>query len=300
LGYSHHDLFRQGGFGSISVGVSDCDSDGEDPQEPYDVGDAGCQTELVGLGLDPTYSNWSALGGSARLRLTAGYPLGGNRSLRLEGSYRATESGLRRLALDTDPGRLALFTDRHDVELNLSWVSNSVDDPVFPTRGTLLEAGLDVRTLEADLIQYDVAAVPSGVVAESRSRQFAVLATATRHWPVGERGAFSLGGEALIGRSRIRDLPDYDLAPIDADVTVWSASATAGYGLFLKQVRTAERWRELRWESSAQLFAGGISPSLGQDQAPGYGGRVTTGLTYRNTWGVLRFTLSWVGLEATP
>ena len=300
VGYTRHDLFARGGFGSLSLAGSDCASDNGQPSSPSDVGDAGCQTELVGLGLDPTYSNWSTTAGTVRLRLTLGYPLGGNRSLRLKGSYRATESGLRRLALDTDPGRLALFSDRYDVALNLSWVSNSVDDPVFPTRGTLLEAGLDVQTLEADLFQYDLSGSPLAVAGASRSHQLAALATASWHWPVGEQGSFSLGGEALIGRSRIRNLPGYDLELLDADVTVWSASATAGYGLFLKQLRTGERWRELRWENSAQLFAGGIAPSLGQDQVPHYGGRVTTGLTYRNTWGILRFTLSWVGLEATP
>jgi hypothetical protein len=299
-GYSNYNLFGRGGFGSLSLAWADCTSDDEGPADPSDVGEEGCQTELVGLGLDPTYSNWSATTDTARLRLTLGYPLGGNRSLRLEGSYRATEFGLRRLALDTDPDRLALVSDRYDIALNLSWVSNSVDDPVFPTRGALVEVGLDAQMLDADLLQYDLSGDPLAVAAASRSRQLAALATATRHWPVGERGAFSLGGEALIGRSRIRDLPGYDLEPLDADVTVWSASATAGYALFLKQLHTGERWRELRWESLAQLFAGGVAPSLGQEQAPGYGGRVTTGLTYRNTWGVLRFTLSWIGLEATP
>ncbi len=300
VGYTHHDLFGRGGFASASLGWADCASDDGEPPDPSDVGEEGCQTELVGLGLDPTYSNWSATSDTVRLRLTLGYPLGGNRSLRLKGSYRATEFGLRRLALDTDPDRLALVSDRHDFALNLSWVSNSIDDPVFPTRGALVELGLDAQGLEADLFQYDLTDNPLAVAAASRSRQLAALASVTRHWPVGERGAFFLGGEALIGRSRIRDLPGYDLEPLDADVTVWSASATAGYGLFLKQLHTGERWRELRWESSAQLFAGGISPSLDQNQAPGFGGRVTTGLTYRNTWGVLRFTLSWVGLEATP
>jgi hypothetical protein len=300
LGYSNYNLFGRGGFGSLSLGWADCASNDGEPPDPSDVGKEGCQTELVGLGLDPTYSNWSATGDTVRLRLTLGYPLGGNQSLRLKGSYRATDFGLRRLALDTDPDRLALVSDRHDVALNLSWVSNSVDDPVFPTRGTLLEAGLDVQTLEADLVQYDLAGTPTAREAASSSRQLAALATVTRHWPVGERGAFSLGGEALIGRSRIRGLPGYDLELLDADVTVWSASATAGYGLFLKQLHTGERWRELRWESSAQLLAGGIAPSLGQDQVPHYGARVTTGLTYRNTWGVLRFTFSWIGLEATP
>lgn len=300
LGYSHYDLFGRGGFVSISFGWADCARDADTPPSPSDVGDSGCQTETVGRGLDPTYSNWSALADTVRLRLTVGYPLGGNRSLRLKGSYRATESGLRRLALDTDPGRLSLFSDRHEVELNLSWVLNSVDDPVFPTRGALVEAGLDLRTLDADLVQYDITGPPSLVLAASRSRQLALLATATRHWPSGERGALTLGGELLIGRSRIRDLPTYDLELIRGDVSVWSASASAGFGLFLKRVHSGERWRDLRWESTAQLFASGISPSLGQEQAPGYGFRVATGLTYRNTWGVMRFTVGWVGLEATP
>jgi hypothetical protein len=300
LGYSHYDLFGRGGFASISLGWSDCAIDDETPSSASDVGDSGCQTETVGRGLDPTYSNWSALADTVRLRFTVGYPLGGNRSLRFKASYRATELGLRRLALNTDSNRLALFNDRRELELNLSWVLNSVDDPVFPTRGTLVEAGLDLQTLDADLVQYDITGEPALVSAASRSRQLALLATATRHWPVGERGALTLGGEVLIGRSLIRDLPSYDLKLLDDDVTVWSASASAGFGLFLKRVHGGDRWRDLRWESSAQLFTSGISPSLGQDQAPGYGFRVATGLTYRNTWGVLRLTLGWVGLEASP
>ncbi len=297
LGYSHYDLFGRGGFASINLGWADCALDDESPPSASDVGDAGCQTETIGLGLDPTFSNWSALSDSVRLRLTIGYPLGGNRSLRVRGSYRATDSGLRRAALDTDPERLALFSDREEVELNLSWVSNSVDDPVFPTRGTQVEVGLDVRTLEADLIQADLRHDPAAVRSEGRSRQLAVLASVAFHRPLGEHGTLSLRGETLVGRSRIRGLPDYDLELFDRDLTVWSASAGAGYGLFLTRVHHRHRWRDLRWESSVELFTSGISPSLDRNRAPDLGYRVTTGLTYRNTWGVLRLTLGWVELE---
>lgn len=300
VGYGHYDLFGRGGFASIIFGLSDCDPDEKQPSEPSEVGESGCQTELVGLGLDPTYSNWSSLGGSARLRLAAGYPLGGNRSLRLKAFYRATESGLRRLALDTDPERLALVSDRRDVAVNLSWVFDSIDDPVFPSRGTLATVGLDVQSLAAELVQYRAPGAPTAVHANSRSRQIAAVATATRYWPSGETGSYSLGAEALLGRAHYTDLPGYDLERLGSAATVWSASATAGYGVFVKRIHTGERWRELRWESSAQLSFGGISPSMSQHQVPRYGARMTTGLTYRNTWGVLRFTLGWVGLEARP
>lgn len=300
VGYTHYDLFGRGGFASISLGWADCALDDENPPSASDVGDSGCQTETVGLGLDPTFSNWSALADTVRLRFVVGYPIGGNRSLRLTSSYRATEFGLRRPAVETDPAKLALFSDRYEVELNLSWVSNSVDDPVFPTRGSLVEAGLDLRNLEADLVQYDLSGEPATLAAASRSRQLAVLASATRHWPQGERGAFSLGAEGLVGRARVRDLPTTELELLDDDVTVWSASATAGYGRFLARLHDPDRWRELRWENAVQLAASGISPTLDQGHVPRHALRITTGLTYRNTWGVARFTLSWVALESAP
>lgn len=296
-GYTRYDLFNRGGVLGLSFGYADC-RDRDVDTSPSDPGDGGCQTEFLGLGLDPTSSSWSALDAIRRFRLTLGLPLEGNSSLRLVASYRSSNSGLRRQTFATDPRLYSLYRNRRDVGLNLSWVSNSVDDPVFPTSGTLIEAGVDIKHLAADITQIDLARERDTVVAEGESLQAGLLLLGTHHFPIGQRQELSLGGELFAGASRIRDMPLPDLELVDSDGFAWTAAATAGHGIFLKRTHSAlGRWRDLRWESSAQLFASGLASNPWKGRVPKLGFRIATGLTYRNTWGVLRLQLAYVTVE---
>ena len=62
--------------------------------------------------------------------------------------------------------------------------------------------------------------------------------------------------------------------------------------------RRAERsWRELRWQNAIEGSHAGTSPSFGLPDNPLAGFRASTGLTYRTTWGVFGFRLSYVDVE---
>ncbi|MCP4898181.1 MAG: BamA/TamA family outer membrane protein, partial [bacterium] len=295
-GYTHYDLLNRGGVLNLTYGFSSCG--GSEDVSASDPGDDGCTTEFVGLGLDPTFSTWSSTGFNHQLRLTLGLPIQGNHSLRLLTSYRYDDVSLRREALETDPDRYGRADHRNDFAVNLSWVFNSVDDPVFPTTGVLLEAGVDLKYLSADMTQCDFTDEITCVDSDAKSYQLAGLATGKRYTPVGEKGSVWFGGELLLGGSRVRSLPLPDLSLASYDTFVWSGAVTVGYGSFLKRNRSNGRWRDLRWDSSLRLAANGIADSPWDGRVPGFGLRISTGLTYRNTWGVLRAQLSYVAVEA--
>jgi hypothetical protein len=296
-GYTHYDPFGRGGVLGISYGYADCQPSDPEDASVSDPGDDGCQTEILGLGLDPTYSSWGTLGQSHRVRLILGVPIEGNNSFRLLGSYRSADRSLRRQALQTDPRRFGLADDRTDVEVNAAWVYNSVDDPVFPTSGRLLEAGLDFKLLNADVTQVDLTAEPATLVGDVDSMQLGALITGRWHRPLNPKHSLWYGGELFVGVARVEDLPSPDLELINNNTMVWTAAASFGHGAFLKRVREGKKWRDLRWDSTIQIFGNALASNPWPGWAPGYGLRISTGLTYRNTWGVLRLQVGYVDLE---
>lgn len=295
-GYTHYDPFGRGGVLGISYGFADCNAPADDVSAS-DPGDDGCQAEFMTLGLDPTYSTWSTLGSSHRARLILGVPIEGNNSFRLLASYRWADSSLRRQALQTDPRRFGIADGRTDVDLNASWVFNSVDDPVFPTSGRLLEAGLDFKLLQADITQFDLTSEVETLFGTADSMQAGALFTGRWHRPLNPAHSLWYGGELFIGASRVSDLPSQDLELIDNFTLAWTAAASFGHGAFIKRVREGKKWRDLRWDSTLQVFGNGLGSNPWPGRVPGYGFRFSTGLTYRNTWGVLRLQVGYVGLE---
>ncbi len=279
VGYQHFDLFDRDIFLSTSLSVADCD---QPPDGPNDPGDEGCRTELEPLGLDPTASTWSLSGEGIHGALSFGVPLSGNRSIQVRADGRRVQSGIRRRAFD--PAGFLRFESRHDAHLNVSWVQNSVDDPVFSTAGSLVEIGLDGRWIDAEIEQ----------TIQMKSRQLGILVSGTWYRPWGRRHAFSLGLRGFAGASRLENVPIPGSGLVDDDLDVFEASVTLGHGLFLLQSRKRDRVRDLRWESSAEAFVLGTSPNYDQLDNPLAGLRLTSGLAYRNRWGVFRFGFSYL------
>jgi hypothetical protein len=279
VGYQHFDLFDRNIFLSTSLSLADCD---QPPEAPNDPGSEGCRTELEPLGLDPTASTWSFNGAGAHAAVSLGMPLSGNRSIQIRADGRRVQSGIRRRAFD--PDGFLRFDNRRDAHLNISWVHNSVDDPVFPTAGSLIEIGLDARWLDAE-IDRSLA---------MKSRQFGALFTGAWHRPWGRRQAFSLGLRGFGGGSTLENVPIPSFGLVDDYLAVFEGSVTLGHGLFLVQSRKRDRVRDLRWESSAEAFLLRTSPGFDQTDNPFSGLRLTSGLAYRNRWGVFRVGFSYL------
>ncbi len=302
VGHSQHDLFGRGGLLTVSLSLSDCGG-ARRRADDESLGDEGCQTELFDLGLDPTFSAWSGTGAGARARFSLGLPIAGNHSLRVQATARSSESGLRRQAYSPSPTRFFDFAELRSQELGLAWVYDSTDDPLFPTRGLNLEAGVELFRLAADLEAVDLApdapAEPGTppLAAEMSSTVYGATLLARRHWPVTERHTVSAGGRLFVGRSDIEEVPTEDGALLSGAADTWSASATAGHSMLLHLSRGERSWRELRWTSDAELFHRGTSPGYGQSENPLAGFRLSSGLVLRTTWGVFSFRLAYLDAE---
>lgn len=297
LGYQRHGLFGRGGVLRLSAGRTDC-----------------CPTRVFGLGLDPAFGAWREEDGATELAAELGVPLAGNHALHLRLEHRRSDGGFFRDALpDVDPGAPAsvlggpdrfarfAFDDLERSTLALAWRYVTTDDPTFPTRGLSLSAGVDAETLEADGLRVGVVAEgaaigPEASLPPTRARQLRARVTAERHWPLGGAHTASLGVRGALGRGRVenlslaggaRTLAGLAAVAPEEDLTVWSASVSAGYSRDLLAHSRSLRWGELRWQSRLTWSRDGTSLTL-----PGFVDLETfeleTGIALRNGWGLFR------------
>lgn len=293
LGYTQYDLLGR----SILLGVSASSTDCAPEDRSDDERSGSCRTDLYELGLDPTFSTWSADGDSSRVRLDLGVPIRGNQSLRGFASFRYADSGFRRQAYEPRTFRFLDFRDLEETRINLSWVHNSVDEPVFPTDGLVLEAGLNFNALQAELQSVPNQGLPPDFLVTMDSREIGAQFTGGRYWPMARGQTLSAKAQLFVGRSDVENVPTAGRALLTDRLDVFRGSFTAGHAKFLKRTRAGSRLRELRWESEFELRYEETSPDFGLDQNPVEGYRVGTGLSFRNTWGVFRVKVSYLDLE---
>ncbi len=291
---------------------------------------ACCVLGLQELGFDPTAAVWAA-DESDRLELTIGVPLGGNHSLRFDGSRLETGSAARR---PLGGGEVVDARDVEQRELELAWVFDSTDDPVFPSRGDALTAAIGVRWLEGDLSR-PLASEPSGAVftpeasplglshlrasgaTRMSSRLVGLSVYGARHWPLSARQTVSLSLKLLLGRSAVENIPvPADLPPAPAasdrpadsgdravlllesgDVDTLEAGFGARYSLNLWQPSKLRRRGELRWETVAGLIYVETSPVFSSAAHPLWGVSLSTGIALRNTWGIFRIGFTFLDYD---
>lgn len=293
LGFNQYNLFDRSILLSVSYSVSNC----EGVENPDGERGGSCRTDLYELGLDPTFSTWSAEGNSHRFRLDLGVPIRGNQSVRFAGSFRRTDFGFRRQAYQPQPFGFYEFKDREEIRANLSWIYNSVDEPVFPSRGRVLEAGINFNSLSADLQSVTLLGLRPDIEAAMSSAEIGLQFTGARYWPVTRSQSLSLRALLFLGRSDVEDVPTEGRALLTDELDVFRGTLAAGYAKFLRRSRSGSRWRDLRWESEVELLYGGTSPEFDQPENPIGGYRIGSGITFRNTWGVFRLRVNYLDLE---
>jgi hypothetical protein len=241
LGYQHYNLFDRNVLLSVSIG-------GLEDIGNVQVGD----------------SSW---GGRAQL----GIPIKGNHALRILYGY------------DEYNWDSFLFGDLKSRrrEAELVWVFNSLDDPVVPREGVLVEGGFTWSGIDDSRFRIDLEGQPF-LLDISDERQ-GVLAAARRHWPVGNRQSVSVGARGFYEDG-------------EESNQVWETEASFGHQVFLLRRQEVGKWRELRLESRASWLQQEFSypvdfPGL-EDQIDSW--RLRTGLLYRNGWGLYRFSIDYV------
>lgn len=286
-GYTHYGLF--GGRGSASFAVS------------YS-GNLCCELgEILPLGLDPTFASWS-LGERRRMNLAVDYPLGGNHALRAAATELRAETSLRVQVLDPSIAQDFADADLTRREIELKWVYDSRDDPLFPSHGTALSAGLELS--ESSVPVRDAAAppqVPAPLPAvRSDGRMVALAAAGTRSWAITSRQSFSAGARLAVGRSEVkrRVAGGPDGTPLDLDTREASVEARHSWSLW-SAARTRDAG-DLRLETTAAYGYEATTPGLRLAGNPVRRLSAGTAVVFRNGWGIFRLGFTYLDLGGNP
>jgi hemolysin activation/secretion protein len=196
-----------------------------------------------------------------------GMPIAGNHSLRADLNWYRSKDKFANQSYQSD-SRL----------LQLSWIYDTTDDPLFPTSGTRLSAS-------AGYSEFEQKADNIFATERSKSEGHDFGISGRRHWALTNRQSVSaeLSGswgeaESLFAEETSRQ---------------WSTGATLGHSMDLWGVEKTERIGDLRWETSLDVTSS-------HDDYPSFlrssriDGRLTTGLAFRNAWGLLRLTFSYI------
>lgn len=272
LGYERYRLFDRPAFLRLA----------------YSSQEGCCTVRLHELGLDPAAGTWTA-DDSEHAELTLGVPLGGNQSLRLDATYLEAEDAFRRPFGDA-PREILDADDLEESEIELAWVYDTTDDPVFPTRGDALTAAVGLRRLDAGL-SNDFGTPPTPRT-EMSSRLVGLSLLGARHWPLSARQTVSLSLKLLLSRSDVEGVPVSDAAGgtrfMSGDVDALEAELGARYSLALAHGRTLRGWGDLRWENVASLLYVETSPVYEPAAHPLWGVSASSSLVLRNGWGIFR------------
>ncbi|HEV8580933.1 MAG TPA: hypothetical protein VGX68_17845 [Thermoanaerobaculia bacterium] len=288
-GFTKYDLFHRGILASAGLSWNSC-----------------CVREVLPLALDPTFSSWS-FERSRKISLGVSFPLSGPQSLQVSLSDRHGDAGTLQPVLGTQTGFIQFFDfssfvlggDLDYRRAEAKWVFDTTDDPLVPSRGLSLSAGVEASQLRAlDL----VAVFRPGLFEEpvetpfssSRSEQWIAAGSAIRHWSLTPRQTVSGSGRVAIGQSRIDNLAVGERILGHADVDYVGGSLGIQHALTLKRSREPGDFSDLRLETGAEAGLERTSPDLGP--SPLRRIKVWMGFVFRNQWGRVRILLTYLDL----
>lgn len=283
LGYTQYDLFGRGIVASLTYGVC-------------------CDSEVLPFGIDPNLTTWQ-WNDSEQYGLSLSIPLSANRSIQAGWTETRGTASNRRSVLDPF-GSLSNFGvaegDQSSRRLEARWVHDTSDDPVLPSRGTVLSAGLEYARYEAGVlraVRFSRDQPPVDIELPSfDGEQLAAVVGATRHWSLTPRQSVSAGGRISAGRSQIRNLPAGGRFLPETDLNVYGGSVDAGHLLRLWSLREPGNPQDVYIETTATYGIESASQDLGVRHNPLERLNLSTGLTYRTRWGRLRFLLTFLDL----
>jgi hypothetical protein len=205
-------------------------------------------------------------GDSLQGSLSMGVPIVGNHSLRADLDWYQLK----------DDSFSQSFR-RESQHLGLAWIYDTTDDPLFPTSGTRLTAAANYAHYEDELKD------PFFASKTSTDTQGLYVA-GTRHWALTHRqSVFSLASVSW---------SDWDAGGNSGNFEEWLAVAGLGHSMNLWGFEKTERIGDFRWENTLELFSSRFDSYFSQVETTDL--RLTTGLVFRNTWGVMRLSFTYV------
>jgi len=282
-GFTQYDLLHRGILASAGISRTEC-----------------CVTEVLPLALDPTFSAWS-FDTSLKLSVGISIPLSGPQSVQITASERQGEQGSRHEVLVGPPGLRNNPRSGGGRELSYrraeaKWVWDTSDDPLFPTRGTSVSAGLEAARFAArdlDLTLNPLAPVPTITFYPTyRSEQVVGALSVIRHWPLTSRQTVSLMGRISAGQSRLDNLAVKDRVLPHADADYYAGSAGVEHAWTVRRSRVAGDLSDLRVETGVEIGGERTSPDLGPSPLKRFSAH--TGLVFRNSWGRIQLLFTYL------
>lgn len=197
-------------------------------------------------------------------QLTAAVPLFGNNAAR------ATVS--RQIEIVAGANRA------HFDQGELAWLYDTTDDPLFPTRGTFVQAALESRRL----LRYLPVAAPGEIPETTNPWRHDFDGRATKYWQLTNSQSIATGAElqSFFGN------------------TYTENTLHAGYAAMLIPRTPALKYGDLRFELTYDRIILHLhSPSSHDTSSRGEG---RAGIAYRNAWGVAHLTFEYLGWRHTP
>jgi hypothetical protein len=284
IGFTQYDLFHRGILANAGFSTNSC-----------------CVSEPLPLGLDPRFATWDFTN-SRRLSLNVTVPLGGRQSFQMAVSDRAGGAGIREEIL-TDPSSFGLHERGSVNQGELSyrraeakWVYDTSDDPVVPSRGSTLTAGLEASRFAAHglLVEASQESFTATPAPPFKSQQVLAAVSAVRYWSITPRQTVSGVGRISAGRSQVENLFAGDQVVPNASFNTLGSSVRLQHSLTLQRSRARSRLRDLRWETGAELGIERTSPLFGHSTLRRL--LFETSLVYRNQWGRIRASLTFLSL----
>jgi hypothetical protein len=286
-GFTQYDLLHRGILANVGYSRNEC-----------------CIREVLPLALDPTFSSWSFTS-SERFSLGLAVPLGGRQSIQVSASERRGDAGTRRSVLvESPPEQTGFFQGVGTLiyrRAEAKWVYDTSDDPLVPTRGFSISAGLEAARLESpNLVEFP--GVPSSTEVQtaafpsSESEELAAAASVIKHWPIARRQTLSLTGRLFKARSRLENLilASEERVVRSLDLDTLGGSVGVQYAVAIKRSRKAGNFSDLRLEAGVEMGVESNRLDLGPSPLRRFA--ASLGLVFRNQWGRVRATFTYLDL----
>ena len=290
VGYTHYNLFGRG----IAV----------------DLSYAGhcCATEVLPFGIDPKLTTWDWVDDQqASLKLSI--PLAPHRSIQLGWTERSGQAqGLQEVlepVWEKPFFDVVLDGDQDTRHLEARWVQDTSDDPILPSRGTILSAGVEYDSYQAVNLRAERLVIdPDGVFIPGREielpdfdgEQIIAMASAARIWSVTPRQSVSAGGLISAGRSQLSGLVIDDRVLPKTDLDVYGLAARARHLLRIWALREPGILGDVYLDTNLTYSIERTTPDLGLEANPLERLDLTTAIVYRCQWGRVRLAFTYLNL----
>lgn len=285
IGFTRYDLFHRGILFSASFSQANRDL----PEV----------AEVLPLALDPTFAVWT-FDDSSKLSLGLSVPFGGRQSVQVAISERRGGVESRGTVLRSSPFTFPTYFSR-DGEVTYrtaegKWVWDTSDDPLLPTRGTSLSAGIEAARFQGEGLRPGRFSPFEPPLPAFESEQAVLAFSAIHHWSITPRQTVSATGRAAVGQSNVEGLFTGDaVLPVEATLDYSGGSLGLRHSLVLKRSREPGDVSDLRLETGVEAGAERTSPDLGPGLLRRFSASV--GIVFRNQWGRVRAILTYLDLQ---